>query len=117
MLGAPHVPPKLWPEAVKTAVYICNRTPTDVLGGKAPLELWMNKPLGGLKHMHEFESIAFKHIEERHRNNKLAPRAQKMIMVGYNTKNKTYRLWTPERPHEILNSAEVSFREKDTRDV
>ena len=29
----------------------------------------------------------------------------------------TYRLWYPERPHEITNSAEVSFREKSARDV
>ena len=29
------------------------------------------------------------------------PRAKKMHLVGYNTKNMTYRLWDPERPHEI----------------
>ena len=40
-----------------------------------------------------------------------------MHLVGYNAKNKTYRLWDPERPHEITNSAEVSFREKSARDV
>ena len=45
------------------------------------------------------------------------PRAKKMHLVGYNTKNMTYRLWDPERPHEITNSAEVSFRDKSARDV
>ena len=40
-----------------------------------------------------------------------------MHLVGYNTKNTAYRLWDPERPHEITNSAEVSFREKSVRDV
>ena len=29
----------------------------------------------------------------------------------------SYRLWDPERPHEITNSAEVSFRDKSARDV
>ena len=33
LLGAPHLPEKLWAEALKAAVYIRNRTPTDVLGG------------------------------------------------------------------------------------
>ena len=45
-------------------MYIRNRTPTDVLGGKTPLEVWESKPLGhtGMKHMHEWGSLAFKHI-------------------------------------------------------
>ena len=38
-------------------------------------------------------------------------------MVDYKTKNMSYRLWDPERPHEITNSAEVSFRDKSARDV
>ena len=70
-----------------------------------------------MNHMHEWGSLAFKHIEVRHRNGKLTPRAKEMNLVGYNTKNMTYRLWDPERPHEITNSAEVSFREKSARDV
>ena len=40
-----------------------------------------------------------------------------MHLVGYNTKNMTYWLWDPERPHQITNSADVSFREKNARDV
>ena len=32
ILGTPHVPEKLWDEALKAAVCIRNRTPTDVLG-------------------------------------------------------------------------------------
>ena len=47
--GAPHFPEKLWAEAIKAAVCIRNRTPTDALGGKAPVELWECKPLGNRK--------------------------------------------------------------------
>ncbi|CAB1101815.1 unnamed protein product [Ectocarpus sp. CCAP 1310/34] len=65
MLGAPHLPRQLWAEAVKAAIYIKNRTPTDVLDGKAPLEVWEDEPLGSLKHMHEWGSVAFKHVEAR----------------------------------------------------
>ena len=98
-------------------MYIRNRTPTDVLGGKAPLEVWESKPLGSMKHMHEWGALAFKHIEVRQRNGKLTPRAKKIYLVGYNTHNMTCRLWNPDRPYEITNSAEASIREKKVRDV
>ena len=42
-LGAPHLSEKLWAEAFQAAVYIRNRTPTDVLGGEGPLEGWKKK--------------------------------------------------------------------------
>ena len=67
--------------------------------------------------MHEWGTLAFKQVEERVRPNKLAVRAKKMHLLGYNTKSKTYRLWDPAGPLKITNSAEVSFREKDTRDM
>ena len=40
-----------------------------------------------------------------------------MHLVGYNTKSRSYRLWDPAEPLKVTNSAEVSFREKETRDV
>ena len=67
--------------------------------------------------MHEWGALAFKHVEARFRSNKLASRAKKLHLVGYNTKNKTYRLLDLAEPLKITNSAEVSFREKETRDV
>ena len=47
----------------------------------------------------------------------LAAIAKKLHLVGYNTKDNTYRLWDPADPFKITNSAEVSFREKNTHDV
>ena len=38
-------------------------------------------------------------------------------MVCSNTKSKTYRLWDPAEPLKITNSVELSFREKETRNV
>ena len=59
----------------------------------------------------------FKHAEARFRPNKLSARAKKLHLVGYNTKNQTHRLWDPADPMKITNSAEVSCRKKNTRDV
>ncbi|CAB1113759.1 unnamed protein product [Ectocarpus sp. CCAP 1310/34] len=116
MLGAPHLPSELWAEAFQTAIYLKNRTPTEVLGGKSPLKVCEGKPLGNLLHIHDWGSMASKHEEARFRPNKLAARAKKMYLVGYNTKGRSYRLWDVE-PSKITNSAEVSFREKEMRDV
>ena len=51
------------------------------------------------------------------RPNKLAARAKKTHLVGYNTKSRSYRLWNPAEPLKISDSAEVSLREKETHDV
>ena len=83
LLGAPHLPGRLWAEAFKAPIYIKNRTPTYVLDGKAPLEVWEDKKLGNLLHMHEWGALAFKHVEARLRSNKLAARANKLHLVGY----------------------------------
>ena len=92
LLGAPHLPAQMWAEAVQTAIYIKNRTPTGVLDGKASLEVWQEKKLAKLLHMHEWDTLAFKHGEVRFRPNKLTARAKKMHLAGYNTNNKTYQL-------------------------
>ena len=97
LLGAPHLPGRLWAESFKAAIYIKNRTPTDVLDGKAPIEVWEDKPLGSLQHIHEWDALAFKHVEARFMSNKLASRAKKQHLVGYNTKNKAYWLWDSGR--------------------
>ena len=55
------------------------------------------KKLGNLLHMHEWGALAFKHVEARFRSNKLAARAMKLYLVGYNTQDKTCRLWDPGR--------------------
>ena len=100
MLGAPHLPGELWAEAFRTAIYLKNRTPTEVLGGKAPLEVWEGKPLGKLLHIHEWGSLAFKHEETRSRSSQLAARAKKMYLVGYNP----CLLYTSPSPRDLSTS-------------
>ena len=40
MLSGPHLPPKFWAEALSTAVYVCNRSPTKTLSQMTPQEAW-----------------------------------------------------------------------------
>lgn len=117
LLRSPHLIFELWAAAVKATIYIKNRTPTDVLNGMVPLKVWQDKVLAILKHMHAWGLLAFKRIEAPFRPNKLDARAKKLHLVGYNTRNKTYRLWDLAEPFKVTYSAEVSFSKKKTRDV
>ena len=74
--GAPHLPDQLWGKAVMAAAYLCSRTPSAVLEGKAPLELWNGAPLGSLKHFQEWGCAAYEHIETRFRSTKHTRRAK-----------------------------------------
>ena len=78
LLGARHLPDQLWGETLKAAVYFKSRTPTDVLGGKATLDIWENEPLGNVNHMYEWEELVFKQTAIRQNNGKLTTRAKKM---------------------------------------
>ena len=45
MLSGSHLPPKFWTEALSTAVYVRNRSPTKVLSQMTPQEAWTGENL------------------------------------------------------------------------
>ncbi|CAN0080730.1 unnamed protein product [Discosporangium mesarthrocarpum] len=49
-LSVPGLPKALWPEAVQTAVYIRNRSPSTFLRGRTPFEVWT----GRITKLHHF---------------------------------------------------------------
>ena len=84
LLGAPHLPGQLWGETLKAAVYFKSRTSTDVLVGKATLDIWESEPHGSVNHMYEWGELVFKQTAIRQNNGKLTTRAEKMRLGGYN---------------------------------
>ena len=75
-----------WDEAIKTVVYLKNRSPTKFLGFKTPFEaLYGFKPV--VSHLRVFGSKYFSHIPKVDRK-KLDPKAMKCIFVGYGTEFK-----------------------------
>jgi hypothetical protein len=52
------VPSKFWGEAVRTVVYILNRSPTKSLSGKTPFEMWHGKK-PRVKHLRTFGCTAY----------------------------------------------------------
>lgn len=110
MLLNAELPLEFWSEALNTSLYLRNRLPSKTLNDKSPYELWFDeKPI--LKYIKVFKCIAFNHINKARRNSKFSPRAEKCIMVGYNSDPPLYRMYNPERDM-IINSRDATFMEQ-----
>ena len=108
MLVDANLPHKFWVEALSTAVYLKNRSPTKAVKDMTPFEAWKNtKPKVG--HLCVFGCDAFAHIpkDERH---KLDAKARKCILLGYGEATKGYRLYDTTRG-KVFYSRDIKFNE------
>ena len=82
---------QFWAEAVNTAGYLINRSPSTAIDLKTPQEMWSRKPCdySGLR---IFGCPAYAHVND----GKLEPRAKKCIFLGYADGVKVYRFWCPD---------------------
>ena len=95
MLTQAKLPKKFWVEALNTAVYLRNRSPTKAVNHATPFEAWTgNKP--DVSHLHSFGCTAYAHIPKDERK-KLDSKTRKCIFLGYGTETKGYRLYDCER--------------------
>jgi hypothetical protein len=109
MLKAKGVPATFWGEAVSTAVFILNRSPTKSLKGMTPFEAWHGrKP--DVSFLRTFGCVG--HVKEtRPGLAKLADRSTQMVLLGYEAGSKAYRLYDP-RARRVCISRDVVFDEK-----
>jgi transposase InsO family protein len=108
MLHHSGLPKTFWAEAVRTAVYIINVTPTTAMEGKTPQEAWSGvKP--SVAHMRTFGCMAHAHVPAQRRQ-KWDGKSAKCIFLGYESGSKAYRLYDPVRK-VVLKSRDVIFEE------
>ena len=93
MLMAKGLPGIFWGEAVTTAVFILNRSPTRSLDGKTPYEAWHGEQ-PAVSFFHTFGCIAHVKNTKPHLM-KLEKRSNPMIFVGYEAESKAYRMYNP----------------------
>ena len=94
MLIDSKLPHKFWAEALATAAYLRNHSPTKAVDGMTPQEAWTNvKPT--VKHVRGFGYDAFMHIQKDARH-KLDSKSKKCILLGYGEETKGYRLYDPK---------------------
>ena len=102
------LPTCFWAEAVSTAVYIRNRSPTTCLKEKTPYESWHNeKP--NVSNLKVFGCNALVHIPDQKRS-KLDKKSMLCTFVGYPSGSNGYKLYNPETK-KMIRSRDVIFME------
>jgi hypothetical protein len=101
------MPAVFWGEAVVTAVYILNRSPTKALDGMTPYEAWHGrKP--AVSHLRVFGCLAF--AKELGPIGKLDDRSTPGVFIGYAEGSKAYRILDPET-QRVRTARDVVFDE------
>ena len=108
MFADSGLPKRFWAEALSTAVYLHNRSPTTSLQSKTPFEAWFgHKP--DVNHLRVFGCDAYAHVPKDERR-KIDSKAKKAIFLGYGDGIKGYRLYDTEK-QRVFYSRDVIFNE------
>ncbi|EED14304.1 conserved hypothetical protein [Talaromyces stipitatus ATCC 10500] len=104
-----NLPQGLWPEAMKAAVWILNRTPIKALGYKTAYEMAHGtKPYVG--NLFLFGSKAYVRVDTK-KSEKMALRAQIGFLVGYEAHN-IWKIWTTgPNGSKVIRARDVIFDE------
>ncbi|KAL4272302.1 hypothetical protein GQ457_13G009650 [Hibiscus cannabinus] len=108
MLRAKGLPNQLWAEAVATAVYLLNLSPTKAVLNQTSYEACYGKR-PWVSHLKVFGCVAYTLIDS-HKRIKLDEKSTKCIFVGYCSQSKAYRLFSP-CDSKIIISRNVTFNE------
>lgn len=114
MLLQSKLPLSLWAEAINTTNFIRNRCPTKALNNKTPFEMWnQRKPYLGFMRTFGSKAIA---LRKGVKGNKFEAKGRSLIMVGYSSESKAYRLWCP-KTKTIIKGRDVRFLENEMSGV
>ena len=112
MLHQTNLGLEFWAEAIATAVYIRNRSPTTRLKEKTPFECWFDqKP--SVDHLRVFGCKALVHVPSERQKSKLAKRSISCIFVGYPSDSKGYKIQFNPETKRMLRSNDALFFEKE----
>ncbi|KAJ0589340.1 putative RNA-directed DNA polymerase [Helianthus annuus] len=93
MMFHAKIPANFWVDAFSSAVYIINRVPSTLLGGKSPFELLYNRP-PDYSMFRSFGCRVFPCLRD-YTIHKLAPRSIPCIFIGYCFKYKGFKCLDP----------------------
>lgn len=108
LLFQASLPVTFWGEAVLTAAYLINRTPSSVLNGSTPYEV-LNGVKPDYKVLKVFGSACYVHRASRDKD-KFGPRSRLCVFVGYPFGKKGWKVYDMES-NEFFVSRDVVFRE------
>ena len=99
----------LWGEAVKTAVYLLNRSPHSAINGALPIQQYSGQR-PHLGHLRTFGSAAYVHIAKEKRAGKFGSHRKLVLFIGYPTGQKAWRFYDPSTG-KFLVARDASFLE------
>ena len=110
MLKMSDLPKSFWAEAVNTAVYLINRSPSIPLGLDIPERAWKGcDPV--YTHLRVFGCKAYMHVPKDQRS-KLDSKTNPCVFVGYGDEEYGFRLYDPEKG-KVVRSRDVVFFEHE----
>ena len=110
MLADAKLPHKFWAEALATAVYLRNRSPTKAVERMTPFEAW-NREKPNVDHLRIFGCASYAHVAKDERQ-KLDSKSTKCVLLGYGSETKGYRLYDLKRLKVFYNQ-DVLFCESE----
>lgn len=111
MLSSAKLPKCYWGEAMSTACYLINRSPTYALDCETPEMVWSGKD-ASYSHLKVFGCKAFVHVPKEQRS-KLDMKSIECIFLYYGDDEFGYKLWDPKN-RKLIRSRDVVFREDQT---
>ena len=107
MMGFAGLPIFFWGYTLESAYYILNRIPSKSVA-KTPYEIWMGrKPV--LAHLRVWGYLAY---VKRLLTDKLGPRSDKCLFIGYPKESKGYYFYNTEE-QKLFVSVRATFLEKE----
>jgi len=113
MLFESKLDKRFWAEAMNTAIYLKNISPTAAVSGAVPEGLWRNEKID-ISHLRVFGCRAQVKLPKE-KCQKLDKRSVSLIFVGYCNNTKGYRLMSLDNPKNIIIARNVEFIETDFR--
>ncbi|KAF7558075.1 hypothetical protein G7046_g5885 [Stylonectria norvegica] len=124
-----NLPKELWPEMMRTAVYLLNRTPKQRLKWKTPYESFLSEVSGAevgnqtqprITHLKTIGCKAFAmtkeaQLKQQRLKSRTSPKAWIGYLVGYNSQN-IFRIWNPVT-NCVYVTRDVEFNEEDVFDI
>ncbi|KAE8739335.1 hypothetical protein FOCC_FOCC015166 [Frankliniella occidentalis] len=96
------VPKYFWGEAVRTASYLRNLSPSSAIEYKIPAELWRGREVK----KEEYKQLRVFGCQvwawDPVKKGKFSPRAKKCVMLGYEEGSRGYRVWNLEEKKIIV---------------
>ena len=118
-----QIPSQLWTHIFSACIHISNRTANSTLKGITPLEAFLDQVDPDFKdYQYHKPNLSYFRVlgcrayvlipgEKRTRSEKLNPRAELGILIGYEGEN-IYKIWVPSRKGDkLVRSSNVRFDE------